>query len=92
MAKTQVSNATEESIRFLDDGSAIVVKRSPFSREYHTMTMTLNDEQYSDWKCGVLIQNAMPHLTANEREFLITGITPEEWDDTFGEEPDDPGH
>ena len=26
-----------------------------------------------------LIQNAMPNLSADEREFLMTGITPEEW-------------
>ena len=31
------------------------------------------------WQNGKSIQNAMPYLTADEREFIMTGITPEEW-------------
>jgi hypothetical protein len=27
----------------------------------------------------------MPHLTADQREFLMTGITPAEWQAAFGE-------
>ena len=37
------------------------------------------------WREGEFIQVAMPYLTADEREFIMTGITPEEWDATFGE-------
>ena len=33
---------------------------------------------------GALIQNVYPFLTPDEREFLITGITPEIWDEVFG--------
>jgi hypothetical protein len=33
---------------------------------------------------GELIQNAMPHLSADDREFVKTGITGEEWDQLFG--------
>lgn len=29
---------------------------------------------------GALIQHAYPFLTAAQREFLITGMTPEDWD------------
>lgn len=29
------------------------------------------------------IQDALPQLTADEREQLISGITPEEWDEMF---------
>jgi hypothetical protein len=32
-----------------------------------------------------LIQNIVPNLTMGEREFLMTGITEEEWNKTFGE-------
>ena len=28
----------------------------------------------------MLIQDAMPRLNENEREFIISGITKEEWD------------
>lgn len=40
-------------------------------------------ERYDE---GVLIQDAFPFLTPDEREFMMTGITPEEWDRLFGEE------
>jgi hypothetical protein len=33
---------------------------------------------------GKLIQDAMPELSADEREFVKTGITGEEWDQLFG--------
>jgi hypothetical protein len=33
---------------------------------------------------GALIQNVYPQLNADEREFLITGITPELWTKIFG--------
>jgi hypothetical protein len=37
---------------------------------------------------GVLLQNAFPQLDANQREFILTGITAEEWDKIFPPEPD----
>lgn len=82
-----VSNVEENSIRFLPIiGKAVVTKQSPISKTYHVVTMSLTDEQYSNWLGGELIQNALPHLTAEEREFLMTGITPDEWNEAFGEE------
>jgi hypothetical protein len=35
---------------------------------------------------GRLIQDAFPTLSADEREFLKTGITPDEWEAIFGKE------
>lgn len=78
------ANTAEESIVFLKmTGRALVTKRSGFTGKYHTATLTLTDDQYSDWLAGALIQNVLPHLTAEEREFLMTGITPQEWNETF---------
>ena len=51
----------------------------------HTMDLDVTEEQLIDWRNGKLIQKVMSHLTREEREFLITGITPEEWDNTFME-------
>ena len=34
------------------------------------------------WKYGH-IQDMLPHLSGGEREFLMTGITPEEWAEIF---------
>lgn len=32
------------------------------------------------------IQDAFPYLSADDREFLISGMSPEGWDETFPEE------
>ena len=36
--------------------------------------MSVNIDDYTSWENGELIQNAMPYLTADEREVLISGI------------------
>lgn len=40
------------------------------------------------YEAGVLIQDAFPTLAADEREFLMSGITKEEWESIFGKEPE----
>ena len=32
---------------------------------------------------GAMIQDAFPFLTPDEREFMMTGLTPEQWDKMF---------
>jgi hypothetical protein len=39
----------------------------------------VTEEEYDRWRSGVLIQRAMPHLSDVDREFIMTGITEEEW-------------
>jgi hypothetical protein len=34
---------------------------------------------------GKLMQNAFPHLSPSQREYLMTGSTDEEWKETFRE-------
>ncbi len=62
------------------DGNVVFVTRiSNMSGKENTMSLTFTRQQYDDWKAGQLIQNAMPQLSPEEREFLMTGITPAEW-------------
>ena len=62
----------------------MLIKRvSPFSGEENEMEIPVTEEQLTNWKNGMLIQNAMPNLTPDQREFLMTGITAKEWDETF---------
>ena len=60
-----------------------IIRTSPFSGNTNSMEIEVTQEQLSSWESGVLIQNAMPNLSADEREFIMTGITPEEWDSAF---------
>lgn len=52
----------------------------------HEMDLPITNEQLVEWLSGSLIQNAMPHLSPEQREFMMTGIIPEEWDAEFHEE------
>jgi len=52
-----------------------------------TKNIPVNKSQIYNWKiAGVLIQNAMPDVSVTDREFIMTGITPEEWTETFNKE------
>jgi hypothetical protein len=63
----------------------LVTKISPISGE-NTMDLDITEEMIADWRGGALIQDVMPHLTNEEREFLITGYTPEDWESIFGDD------
>jgi hypothetical protein len=60
-----------------------IVRKSPFTGKINVMDLNITQEQLLRYQNGALLQNAFPHLSAGEREFLKTGITPEEWDATF---------
>jgi len=53
------------------------------------MDIDVTDEQLQDWREGTAIQDAMPNLTPDEREFIKTGITPKEWEEMFGDAGDE---
>lgn len=38
---------------------------------------------YYDWQAGDLIQNAMPSVSKEDREFLKSGISPKGWEQLF---------
>ena len=61
----------------------LITRVSPFSGKTHMMEIDITEEQLDEWEDGKLIQYAMPNLTPEEREFIKTGITPKEWDETF---------
>lgn len=62
-----------------------VTRQSVLTGKETTMTLCFNEQDYQDWVDGKFIQDAMPYLTAGEREFLMTGITEAEWETAFAE-------
>ena len=61
-----------------------ITKTSMISGKTNSMEIDVSIDQYQSWIDGELIQVAMPHLSADEREFIKTGITPSEWEENFG--------
>ena len=56
-----------------------IIRRSLVSGETNVMDLPVTKMQLQEWKDGGLIQNVFPDLTPDQREFIQTGITPNEW-------------
>jgi hypothetical protein len=67
----------------------LFVNKSMISGKWANMEFDMSqddfEKQYMKWKNGMLIQHAFPNLSIAEREFIKTGITPEEWTAVFGD-------
>jgi len=62
-----------------------ITRKSMFTGKTQTMDLAVTEEQMRKYETGrELIQNCFPDLDAGEREFIKTGVTPEEWQKTFG--------
>lgn len=64
----------------------IITRTSPFSGQVNNLEMNIDKADIERYNNGALLQDAFPYLSADECEFYKTGITPQEWKDTFGEE------
>ena len=62
-----------------------ITKQCMLTGDTNTMDIPVTQQQLDDWTNGMLIQEAMPNLTAEDREFIMTGTTPEVWTKNFSE-------
>jgi len=60
-----------------------VTRTSQYSGITRTLDLNVTEEMLQAHAGGALIQDVMPHLTSEEREFVMTGITGEEWTEMF---------
>lgn len=63
-----------------------ITRKSLFSGVVRTRELDVTQEQIDEWENGALIQNVFPHLSEDDREFLMTGMTADEWDALTKEE------
>ena len=66
----------------------IVERKSIVTGKVYEMEIDITVQQLFDFMNGRsgLAQEAFPHLSAEEREFIISGIHPDEWNELFGNE------
>lgn len=58
----------------------LITRTSPFSGKTTTMDLPVTEEQVARYvEAGVPVQDAFPNLTPDQREFILTGITKDEW-------------
>ena len=65
-----------------------ITKRDPLTGKENTLDLPITEEQFKAWQNGGMIQRVMPHLTPDEREFVISGLMPGEFDKLFPPEED----
>ena len=66
-----------------------ITRVSSISGKEHTMDLDVTKKQIVDyfvaWEKGQYIKDVFPNLNMYEREFIISGITKDEWDAKFGD-------
>jgi hypothetical protein len=67
-----------------------VSRKSIHSGKVTERELDVTQDQLDRYERGEgLIQEIFPHLSASDREFLMTGLTDEEWDEVMGEEDEE---
>jgi hypothetical protein len=66
-----------------------ITRTNPITGEENTLDIPVTEEQLRAWNNGGLIQNVMPNLNADQREFLISGMTPGQFEELFPEDDED---
>jgi len=64
----------------------LIVRTSLMTGIEHAREIDVTQSQLFTWQTGTKIQDAMPHLSASDREFIMTGITDDEWNALGGDE------
>jgi hypothetical protein len=90
LASIKDTNASDGKVVRSFRGPLICIERvSPASGVACDWYMPLTEDQLDAHVGGQAIDIAMPQLTAAEREFILTGITGEEWDLLFPRQEDE---
>lgn len=80
MKSTRYFNGRPYEVELLDEQNIRI------GRKGTDYTVDTTIKQVREWQSGQYIQEAMPDLSAEQREFLISGFTPAEFERIFGEE------
>jgi hypothetical protein len=70
----------------------VIEKTSILTGRKNAMEIDISENRYHLWERSqgkILVQETFPDLSIDEREFLISGITPEEWITHIGAMGDD---
>ena len=64
----------------------VISNISPYSKKVHTMDLPITAEQWTRYCSGEgYIQDIFSNLSADEREFIKSGLYPGEWEEIFNE-------
>ena len=66
-----------------------ITRKSIITGTIRTMDLPITQERLDEWQKGGLIQDVFPELTSAQREFILTGVTDEEWATFIPKEDED---
>jgi len=66
----------------------LITRTSIHSGIKRTMDIPVTEDQLIAYSEGALLQEAFHNLDADQREFIKTGITKEEWVEIYGPDED----
>ena len=69
---------------FLKHKTMKITKKSQLTSKVNTLDIQITKNDLLRISEGEMIQNVLPHLSLGEREFIKSGITPNEWLKCFG--------
>ena len=74
--------------RFNVTGDKVKIVGPYFDDPGRTRTVTVNVVDFEAYANGTkrYVQDAFPYLSSDDREFLISGMSPEGWEETFGKD------
>ena len=79
---SMLKNNNLKTVTLLDGDQSKITGNCVITGEEYSCTVPTAGLQR--WLDGDLIQNAMPDVSLDDREFLISGISPTGWDKAFG--------
>jgi hypothetical protein len=70
--------------------TSTIVTATNFEGKLNDMVIPMKMDEFlksfGKWQAGALIQNTFPTLNGEQREFILTGTTEEEWNEMFPKE------
>jgi hypothetical protein len=75
------ANIKSYNVEHKPNGTTVVSKMCTVNEEIYLVTVDTN--KYHRWNYGECVQDVFPELFPEQREFLITSLTPDEWEEVM---------
>jgi hypothetical protein len=72
-----------------ENGKEWITFTGPYFGETEIHSVKVTAAALNKYRQGSTIQAAFPDLSVDDREFLMSGMSPKKWNDTFAMEDDD---
>ena len=66
--------------------ATLITRTYRVNNKTRTLDLNITQVQMDRYNSGMLAQRAFPNLSPSEREFIMTGMTDEDWNEIFPKE------